>query len=142
MFPGINVTDQGYKYLGSYIGSEAGQAQYVNTLVNEWIEDVNALAKIAKTEPQCAYSAYVYGMSKRWAFICRSTPDVNQQLRRLGHHISLTLIPAIPGHGFEGNCYILLRITDVMYRCLKEDLIYFENCVYFTFLSVYWYGGR
>ena len=23
-----------------------------------------------------------------------------------------------PGHGFEGNCYILLRITDVMYRCL------------------------
>ena len=52
MFPGINVTDQGYKYLGSYIGSEAGQAQYVNTLVNEWIEDVNALAKIAKTEPR------------------------------------------------------------------------------------------
>ena len=39
-----------------------------------------------------------------------------------------------PGHGFEGNCYILLRITDVMYRCLKEDLIYFENCVDFTFL--------
>ena len=87
-------------------------------------------------------TAYVYGMSKRWAFICRTTPDVNQQLRRLGHHISLTLIPAIPGHGFEGNCYILLRITDVMYRCLKEDLIYFENCVDFTFLSVYWYGGR
>ena len=60
MFPGLNVTDQGYKYLGSYIGSEAGQAQYVNTLVNEWIEDVNALAKIAKTGPQCAYSAYMY----------------------------------------------------------------------------------
>ena len=65
--------------------------------MNEWIEDVNALAKIAKTEPQCAYSAYVYGMSKRWAFICRTTPDVNQQMRRLGHHISLTLIPAIVG---------------------------------------------
>ena len=78
MFPGINVTDQGYKYLGSYIGSEASQAQYVNTQVNEWIDDVNALAKIAKTEPQCAYSAlYVYGMSKRWTFICRTTPDVN-----------------------------------------------------------------
>ena len=83
-------------------GSEAGQAQYVklNTLVNvvnEWIEDVNVLAKIAKTEPQCAYSTYVYGMSKRWAFICRTTPDVNQQMRRLGHHITLTLIPAIVG---------------------------------------------
>ena len=26
-----------------------------------------------------------------------------------------------PRHGFEGNRYILLRITDVMYRCLKEE---------------------
>ena len=24
----------------------------------------------------------------------------------------------------------------MMYRCLKEDLIYFENCVDFTFLSI------
>ena len=23
-------------------------------------------------------------------------------------------------HGFEGNCYILLRITDVMTRCFKK----------------------
>ena len=38
MFPGINITDQGYKYLGSYIGSEAGQVQYVNGQVNEWID--------------------------------------------------------------------------------------------------------
>ena len=42
-----------------------------------------------------------------------------------------------PGHGFEGIRYILLRITDVMYRCLKEELIYFENCVDFTFLLCY-----
>ena len=39
-----------------------------------------------------------------------------------------------PGHGFEGNRYILLRITDVMYRCLKEKLIYFDDCVDFTCL--------
>ena len=97
MFPGINITDQGYKYLGSYIGSEAGQAQYVNGQVNDWIDDVNALAKIAKSEPQLAYAAYVYGMSKRWAFLCRTTPNASKQMRRLEHHISLTLLPAIIG---------------------------------------------
>ena len=97
MFPGINITDQGYKYLGSYIGSEAGQVQYVNGQVNEWIDDVNALAKIAKSEPQLAYAAYVYGMSKRWAFLCRTTPNVSKQMRRLEHHISLTLLPVIIG---------------------------------------------
>ena len=25
----------------------------------------------------------------------------------------------------------------MMYRCLKEDLIYFENCVDFTFLFIF-----
>ena len=73
--------------MGPYIGIESGQARYVNTLVNNWIADVNALAKIAKTEPQCAYAAYVYGLSKRWAFICRTTPNVNQQMRILGNHV-------------------------------------------------------
>ena len=42
-----------------------------------------------------------------------------------------------PGHGFEGNRYTLLRITDVMHRWLKEELIYFENCVDFTFLCIF-----
>jgi len=97
MFPGINVTDQGYKYLGSYIGNEEGQARYVNSQLNEWIDDVNDLAKIAKTEPQLAYAAYVYGMSKRWAFVCRTTPNVSKEMKRLGYHINLTLIPAIIG---------------------------------------------
>ena len=105
MFPNINVTDQGYKYLGSYIGTEEGQDRFVNEQVNEWIDDVNALAKIAKSEPQLAYAAYVYGMSKRWAFVCRTTPNVSKQMKRLEHHISLTLIPAIIGKDY---------ITDTM----------------------------
>ena len=90
MFPGINITDQGYKYLGSYIGSEAGQAQYVNGQVNDWIDDVNALAKIAKSEPQLAYAAYVYGMSKRWAFLCR-TQQTLARMAYLENHTSVLL---------------------------------------------------
>ena len=37
--------------------------------VNMGIDDVIALADIAKSEPQLAYAA-IYGMSKRWAFLC------------------------------------------------------------------------
>ena len=50
----INITDQGHKYLGSYIGCEGGKAVFVKSQVDEWISNVNALAKIAKTEPQLA----------------------------------------------------------------------------------------
>ena len=31
---------------------------FVQSQVDEWISNVNALAKIAKTEPQLAYAAY------------------------------------------------------------------------------------
>ena len=65
MFPGISITDQGHTYLGSYIGSESGKAEFMKCQVDEWIRDVAALAKIAKTEPQLTYAGYVYGTSKR-----------------------------------------------------------------------------
>ena len=61
--------------------------------------------------------------------------DLYNSAERLQEAIEHSSEDRDPGHGFEGNCYILLRITDVMYRCLKEDLIYFENCVDFTSLS-------
>ena len=73
------------------------QQWFNSSNIFDWIDDVNALAKIAKSEPQPAYAAYVYGMSKRWAFLCRTTPNVSKQMRRLEHHISLTLLPAIIG---------------------------------------------
>ena len=79
----INITDQGHKYLGSYIGCEGGKAVFVKSQVDEWISNVNALAKIAKTEPQLAYAAYVYGMSKKWSFVTRTTPNISEILRRL-----------------------------------------------------------
>ena len=64
----------------------------------------------------------------------RPAKDLYNSAERLQEAIEHSSEDRDPGHGFEGNCYILLRITDVMYRCLKEDLIYFEICVDFTFL--------
>ena len=63
----------------------------------------------------------------------RPAKDLYNSAERLQEAIEHSSEDRDPGHGFEGNCYILRRITDVMYRCLKEDLIYFENCVDFTF---------
>ena len=63
----------------------------------------------------------------------RPANDVYNSAERLQKAIEHSSEDRDPGHRFEGNRYILLRITDVMYRCFKEDLIYFENCVVFTF---------
>ena len=97
MFPDINVTDQGHKFIGSYIGTKQGQDEYVSSLVDDWIKDVKALAEIGRSEPQLAYAAYIHGTSKRWNFICRTTPNVSEQMKRLEYHIRETLIPVIIG---------------------------------------------
>ena len=96
----INITDQGHKYLGSYIGGVSGKAVFVKSQVDEWISNVNALAKIAKTEPQLAYAAYVYGLSKKWSFVTRTTPNISEHLKKLEFHVKETLIPAIVGKEF------------------------------------------
>ena len=68
--------------------------------VDEWIRDVAALAKIAKTEPQLAYAGYVYGTSKIWSFVSRTTPNVGEHMKKLEYEIKETLIPAIVGKNY------------------------------------------
>ena len=65
--------------------------------VDVWKTDIAALSEIAKREPQAAYSAFVYGTSKRWTFVSRTTPNISQHLKHLDWFISETFVPAIVG---------------------------------------------
>ena len=58
---GINVTKEGRKYLGGYVGTRKASAEYVEELRDEWIAELIELSKIAKSEPQAAYSAFTAG---------------------------------------------------------------------------------
>ena len=60
LFPDVNVTTEGRKFLGSFIGSAEATTAFVNSKIEEWEKDIVALAKIAEYEPQLAYSAYIY----------------------------------------------------------------------------------
>ena len=55
LFPDINVTQKGHRYLGSYIGADEGLAEFVDNEVEEWKKDITGLAEIASSEPQLAY---------------------------------------------------------------------------------------
>ena len=85
-------------YLGSYIGTEEGKTQFVEEKIEEWITDIQDLSEIAKREPQLAYSAYVYGLSKRWNYLCRTTPNISQQLKKLEYTVQDCFLPATDHH--------------------------------------------
>ena len=70
MFPNLQVTSVGQRYLGSFIGTEEGKEQFVKDKVDEWCADLRQLSEIATREPQAAYSAFIFGLSKRWNYVC------------------------------------------------------------------------
>ena len=68
----------GHRYLGAPIGSIEYQRDYVSNDVRGWVTDVHAISEIASTGPQAAYSAFCMGLSKRWLFIMRTTPNISE----------------------------------------------------------------
>ena len=95
LFPDIKITTEGRKFLGSFIGMPEGKEKFVKEKIQEWEKDIIALTKIAEYEPQLAYTAYIYGTSRRWQFVCRTTPGIAETLKSLEAHIRDHLMPAI-----------------------------------------------
>ena len=101
IFPDVNVTDIGHRYLGSYIGLEEGKENFVMEKVEKWIQDIEELSEIALRQPQLAYSAFVYGLSKRWNYVCRTTPGVSTLMKKLDFTVKEVFIPAILDRAFS-----------------------------------------
>ena len=57
--------------------------KFVEDQISDWTKDIEALAEIAKSDPQIAYSAYVFGTSKRWQFVCRTTPGISDSMQNM-----------------------------------------------------------
>ena len=95
----INITTEGRKYLGGYIGSEDGWDEYADELVNSWCGQLMVLSKIAKTEPQAAYAAFVSGFKHKLTYYIRTMPNIKQNLTRLDAVVDNVFIPVITdGH--------------------------------------------
>ena len=55
----------------------------------------------ASTEPQAAYSAYVFGQHSKWTFFCRTQPGLKPHLARLDDTITHVLVLALLGRPFN-----------------------------------------
>ena len=47
------------------MGKAEGSEKYVQELVDGWVEQLKTLSKIAKSEPQAAYSSFTAGFPKQ-----------------------------------------------------------------------------
>ena len=97
LFPDVKITTSGHRYLGSFIGDTNGLSEFIEEEMISWKEDISGLANIAQAEPQLAYSAFVYGTSKRWTYIARTTPGIADLLKPLEYQIKEEFIPSVIG---------------------------------------------
>ena len=93
----VNITSQGRPYLGAALGTLDFVKQHVTEKVNEWKEELTQLACVASTQPHASYAAFVRGYIHKFTYLCRTNPNVEQQLQPLENIIRSHLIPAWSG---------------------------------------------
>jgi len=55
----IKISSTGKRHLGAAIGSTSYKNQYINDKIDIWIAEIKVLSKIAKIEPQAAFSCFI-----------------------------------------------------------------------------------
>ena len=67
----------------------------IMVMTSKWIQKVEKLSKIAKSEPQAAYTAFIIGQKHRFTYNLRTMPYLKNMLQPLDDIIAKKVIPAI-----------------------------------------------
>ena len=95
----INITTEGQKYLGGFLGTDEAVQDYVEELVNDWVAQLDILSSIAKSEPQAAYTGFTSGFKHKMTYYIRTIPNIADKLKTLDDKVQNDFIPAITeGH--------------------------------------------
>ena len=87
----VKITTEGKRHLGAVIGNKSFKKSYSQSLVDEWIIQLKLLSKIAESEPQSAYAAFVGGFRGKLTYFMRTIPSLGESLKPLEDVIAFTL---------------------------------------------------
>ena len=93
----VSITSEGKKYLGSALGTETFTEEYVRQKVATWVNDLEHLSSIAISQPQAAYAAFTHGLTSRWTYLARTTPNIETLLKPLEETIRKVFLPNLTG---------------------------------------------
>ena len=96
----INITDEGRKYLGAPIDSNEYCEKFCNERVAEWVDEIETMAQIAKSQPQAVLSLLTKEVTSKWSFLLRTTKGISHLLQPLEQVIRLKLLPNITGREY------------------------------------------
>ena len=62
--------------------------------MSQWISEIEVLSQIAKVEPEAVYCCFATGFKHKVTYLMRTTPNINEELRRLDDAINNKIIPS------------------------------------------------
>ena len=98
---GLKITVEGKRHLGAVVGSNQFKVEYVDNLINTWVEELETLSEIAKFEPHLAYTAYVFGFQRKYTFFMRTLPGIEQQMSKLDAAIDSFIRKMLNNYNFS-----------------------------------------
>ncbi|XP_063615254.1 uncharacterized protein LOC134788297 [Penaeus indicus] len=93
----IIIKTGGEKHLGAILGPIHNREKFIKDRVEEWVNEIRRLAKIATIEPHAAYTALTFGIRHRWNYLMRTVPGIGHLLEPLEQTIKRELLPALIG---------------------------------------------
>ena len=86
---------QGHRYVGGFVGSSEEEKAWLAPQIQQWVDGVNSLAKVAKRFPQTAYAGLAKSLQSEWQYVQRVTPDVDDLFAPVEEAIATHFLPAL-----------------------------------------------
>ena len=93
----INITKEGRNYLGSPIGTSSFIEEFVKAKISGWMDEIEVLSQIARSQPQAALSLLTHGITSKWSYLMRTVNKVAPLFQPLEEAIRHKLLPNITG---------------------------------------------
>ena len=102
---------EGTRHLGAAVGTQAFQQYFVNAKVAKWVTELQSLCHVARQEPQLAYCAFIFCLSKRWLYTMRTIQGISHLFQPLEDTIKTQFLPILlNGHSFSESDRLLYSL--------------------------------
>ena len=112
---GINITEGGMRYLGSYLGSADSVKNFVQDKVVQWVKEMENLSIVAESQPQATYAIFTRCLVSRWNYITHTVLNISGLLQPLEDAIRCCFLPALTGR------MILVTRRESCLHCLPDS---------------------
>ena len=106
---GVEIV-QSKKFLGGCLGESNEVKKFVKEKVDNWVNCVHNLAKVAEKYPQSAYVSFSKSLQCEWIYMQRVVPTSEDDFIGLRNAIQKVLMPAILGREVLQSEYELLEL--------------------------------